>query len=130
MTKATLSTTERLTRAFRANFGDAEQFQPDSTVHKRDGKIWLSRTLLSGKPRLMHPEGKGPLKMAGDTGRFGALGEIHALLWMIDGKLTWVPVPSIDALMEWTMDSVCPTPDGRSVEPDDPDSWLRLLGLV
>jgi hypothetical protein len=30
----------------------------------------------------------------------------------------------------WTFDSVCETPDGRTVEPDAPDSWLSLLGLV
>ena len=130
MNKTQLSTTERLTRAFRANFGDAEQFPATTTVHKRKEGVFLTRTLPSGKARLMHPDGKGPIKMAGDIGRFGPNGEILGLLWMIEGKLTWVPVPSIDALMEWTVDSVCPTPDDREVEPDDPDSWLRLLGLV
>jgi hypothetical protein len=124
------STTARLTREFKDQFGDAEQFEPATTVHKRNGSVWLSRTLVSGKARLMHPEGKGPVKMAGDIGRFGPLGDFFGLLWEIDGKLTWVPVPSMDALMEWSFDGVCPTPDGRDVEPDHPDAWLRLLGLV
>ena len=38
--------------------------------------------------------------------------------------------PSEAELNVWTLDSVCETPDGRSVEPDAPDSWLRILGLV
>lgn len=38
--------------------------------------------------------------------------------------------PSEAELNAWTFDSVCETPDGRSVEPDAPDSWLRILGLV
>lgn len=42
----------------------------------------------------------------------------------------WWPLPSDSELQEWTIDSVCETPDGRSVEPDHPESWLSLLGLV
>ena len=40
------------------------------------------------------------------------------------------PLPTDAELQQWTCDSVCETPDGRSVEPDHPDSWLRLLGFV
>jgi hypothetical protein len=32
--------------------------------------------------------------------------------------------------MEWTFDGVAETPDGSRVEPDAPDSWLTLLGVV
>ena len=42
---------------------------------------------------------------------------------------TW-PVPDLDQLEEWVMDSVCETPDGDCVEPDHPDSWLSLLSLI
>ena len=42
---------------------------------------------------------------------------------------TW-PVPHMDQLEEWVMDSVCETPDGDCVEPDHPDSWLSLLNLI
>ena len=38
--------------------------------------------------------------------------------------------PSEAELNVWTFDSICETPDGRSVEPDASDSWLRILGLV
>ena len=42
----------------------------------------------------------------------------------------WWPLPSDAELQEWSIDSVCETPDGRSVEPDHPESWLSILGLV
>ena len=38
--------------------------------------------------------------------------------------------PSMEQLQEWVFDSVCETPDGDTVEPDHPDSWLSLLGLI
>lgn len=40
------------------------------------------------------------------------------------------PAPSDAELNYWTFDSVCETPDGRTVEPDAPDSWLSILRLV
>jgi hypothetical protein len=42
----------------------------------------------------------------------------------------WWPAPTDAELQAWTLDSVCETPDGRTVEPDAPDSWLHILGLV
>ena len=33
-------------------------------------------------------------------------------------------------LLRWTLDGMAETPDGRTVEPDDRDSWLVLLDLV
>lgn len=42
----------------------------------------------------------------------------------------WWPVPTMDEVQAWTLDSVCPTPAGDIVEPDHPDAWLSLLGLV
>ena len=38
--------------------------------------------------------------------------------------------PSMDELTEWVYDSMCETPDGRTVEPDHPESWLSLLNLI
>jgi hypothetical protein len=40
------------------------------------------------------------------------------------------PAPSDVELDLWTLDSVAETPDGRTVEPDAPDSWLRILRLI
>ena len=67
------------------------------------------------------------------TGRFllvdGDVAVLKGQILLLWGKV-WHGIPSTDCLMEWTMDSVCPTPDGDEVEPDAPDSWLSLLGLV
>lgn len=38
--------------------------------------------------------------------------------------------PSLEELDFMVFDSVCETPDGRTVEPDHPESWLSLLGLI
>ena len=53
----------------------------------------------------------------------------HGILKMWWGG-QWLLIPTIDEFQEWTIDSVCPTPDGTDVEPDHPDSWLSLVGLV
>jgi hypothetical protein len=42
----------------------------------------------------------------------------------------WWPVPSMEEVERWTLDSVCETPAGAIVEHDADDSWLRLLGLI
>ena len=42
----------------------------------------------------------------------------------------WYDIPCLEDLEEWTFDSVCFTPDEEEVEPDHPDSWLRLLYLI
>lgn len=53
---------------------------------------------------------------------------------VIDSKVTWkgreYDPPSLGELREWQSDSVCETPDGEQVEPDHPDSWLILLGMI
>ena len=52
----------------------------------------------------------------------------------LPATITWngddYPTPSGDAIEFWVLDSICETPDGDIVEPDHPDSWLSLLGLV
>jgi hypothetical protein len=42
----------------------------------------------------------------------------------------WWPAPTVGEVHAWALDSVAETPDGRNVEPDDPESWPSLLGLV
>jgi hypothetical protein len=48
--------------------------------------------------------------------------------------ITWrgqdYPVPSDEEIGEWVAGDTCETPDGETVEPDHPDSWLRLLGII
>jgi hypothetical protein len=50
--------------------------------------------------------------------------------WQMRWRGAWWPLPTMAELEFWTFDSVCETPDGRTVEPDARDSWLRLLALV
>ena len=42
----------------------------------------------------------------------------------------WYEVPSNEDIEEWVFDSFCYTPGDDEVEPDHPDSWLRLLALI
>lgn len=39
-------------------------------------------------------------------------------------------VPSLQQLEEWMEDGGTETPDGEWVEPDAPEGWLCLLGLI
>lgn len=42
----------------------------------------------------------------------------------------WWPVPSVGEVEGWLFDSTAETPDGRTVEPDHPEAWPYLLGLI
>jgi hypothetical protein len=48
------------------------------------------------------------------------------ILW----KGEWYRVPTFEEVEEWVFDSVCFTPEEDEVEPDDPSSWLSILGLI
>lgn len=41
----------------------------------------------------------------------------------------WWQVPTFGEVEAWALDSISETPDGRTVEPDAPDAWTRLLGV-
>jgi hypothetical protein len=47
-----------------------------------------------------------------------------------DDLVGWYDVPTMEEIEEFTFDSVCLTPAEDDVEPDHPDSWLSLLGLI
>ena len=47
-----------------------------------------------------------------------------------DDLVGWYDVPSLEEIEEYTFDSVCLTPAEDEVEPDHPDSWLSILGLI
>lgn len=53
-------------------------------------------------------------------------GDSPAIRW----RGRWWDAPTDAELDAWTLDSVCESPSGRTVEPDAPDSWLRILRLV
>jgi hypothetical protein len=42
----------------------------------------------------------------------------------------WYPIPAACDVEGWCLGSVAETPCGDSVEPDHPDAWPRLLGLI
>jgi len=42
----------------------------------------------------------------------------------------WYDIPSNEDIEEWAFDSICFTPADDEVEPDHPDSWLSILGLI
>ena len=42
----------------------------------------------------------------------------------------WYPIPAAGDVERWCLGSTAETPAGDHVEPDHPDSWPRLLGLI
>jgi hypothetical protein len=49
---------------------------------------------------------------------------------MVRWARQWWPAPTLGEVHAWALDSVAKTPDGRTVEPDHPHAWPRLLGLI
>ena len=47
-----------------------------------------------------------------------------------DALQGWYEVPCNEDVEEWALDSSALTPAYDDVEPDHPDSWLSLLGLI
>jgi hypothetical protein len=72
-------------------------------------------TRWRGRELAVHP----PIKIDGNRPAFAE--KIRGV---------WYDVPTIAECMEWTVGGMAETPDGRTVEPDDSDSWLALLGVV
>ena len=110
-----------------------EQFPATVTLWpvtvRGERRIRLARRLANGRERLRNPETGEPLRMDGDIASFKGpdpLTPVLRLLW----RGVWVDVPTIAECMTWTFDSIAESPDGSRVEPDAPDSWLSLLGIV
>lgn len=105
----------------------ADQLLVAPTLIKRnaDKTIRISRSPYGGRKRLKHPDTGAGMLTTGDVGQFGP----YKVLQLRFGD-AWHVIPSHDEALRWTFDGMAETPDGRIVEPDDPDSWLYLLGLV
>lgn len=108
-----------------------EQWMPTPTITRgsKPGTVRYALRLPDGRERLRHPDTGRCLRMNGDTAAFTGpdpLTPVFRLWW--EGQ--WVDVPTIAELMHWSIDGACEAPDGRTVEPDAPDSWLTLLGIV
>lgn len=67
--------------------------------------------------------------MNGDVAAFKGADPLAPVLrlWFCNA---WHDVPTIAQLMAWSFDGIAETPDGSRVEPDAPNSWLTLLGVV
>jgi hypothetical protein len=114
------------------NGDGGEQFPVDPTIWARRGsdgtrRIIGSKFLRSGAPRRRDPVTGRPVKMSGDIASFRRPDGSVLRLWWRD---RWIDLPTIAQVEEWTFDTCCETPDGDTLEPDAPESWLRLLGLV
>jgi hypothetical protein len=107
-----------------------EQFPATPTMTPAGpGRVRFARRLNNGRERLRNPETGKALRMDGDVAAFkgsDSLTPVFRLLW----RGAWVDVPTTAELMEWSVDGVAETPDGFRVEPDAPDSWLSLLGII
>ena len=119
-------------RVTAADGDGGEQWEPTLTVTPvpgKPGRVRFARRLPDGRERLRDPETGRALRMNGDAAAFKGpdpLTPVFRLLW----RGQWVDVPTVAELMAWSMDGVCETPDGSRVEPDAPDAWLTLLGIV
>jgi len=109
----------------------AEQFpaMPTLTPGTAPRTVRYARRLPNGRERLRDPETGRAVRMNGDVAAFRGPDPLtpRLRLWFGD---RWHDVPTIAELMAWTFDGVAETPDGSRVEPDAPDSWLTLLGVV
>jgi hypothetical protein len=109
----------------------AEQFPatPTLTPGTAPRTVRYARRLPDGRERLRDPETGRAVRMNGDVAAFRGPDPLtpRLRLWFGD---RWHDVPTIAELMGWTFDGVAETPDGSRVEPDAPNSWLTLLGVV
>jgi len=121
---------------FHEAFGNAEQFPAQPTIiaiRRPDGNRlrFADPVPTTGKARQKCPQAGCSVWQDGDVVAIGSQTELDACVRLLFWRGAWHVVPSTDALMEWSMDGTCPTPDGSDrLEPDAPDSWLSLLGVV
>lgn len=119
-------------RVTAADGDGGEQWEPTLTITPvpgKPGRVRFARRLPDGRERLRDPETGRALRMNGDAAAFKGpdpLTPVYRLWW----RGQWVDVPTVAELMAWSMDGVCETPDGSRVEPDAPDAWLALLGII
>ena len=114
-----------------ASDGDGgEQFPATPTIWATTpGRARFAR-VVCGCDRLRNPETGKPVRMTGDVAAFRNPANPLAPVLKLWFRGVWYVVPSVAECMAWSLDGVCETPDGRTVEPDAPDAWLSLLGVV
>lgn len=109
---------------------DGEQFPATPTITPTTpGRARFAR-MVCGRDRLRNPETGKPVRMHGDVAAFRNPANPLTPVLKLWFRGVWHVVPTITECMTWSLDGVCETPDGRMVEPDAPDAWLALLGVV
>jgi hypothetical protein len=117
-------------RATAADGDGGEQFPATLTIWATTpGRARFAR-VVCGRDRLRNPETGKPVRMTGDVAAFRNPANPLTPVLKLWFRGVWHVVPTIAECMEWSLDGVCETPDGRMVEPDAPDAWLSLLGVV
>ena len=116
-----------------------EQFLP---YHICESKIQTTKNLLalavkegkhikSGTFAYHTENGKTVLKIWWIPGRFTQYEQDFETLQDCKDELTgFYDVPSVGEINEYVSDSVVMTPADDYCEPDEPDSWLSLLGVI
>jgi hypothetical protein len=74
-----------------------------------------------------HPARPETVRLALDAGR--RVRHV-AGLWQAFWRGQWWQLPTLAELEWWSLDGVAETPDGRTVEPDNSESWLTILRLI
>jgi len=114
-----------------ASDGDGgEQFPATLTIWATTpGRARFAR-VVCGRDRLRNPDTGKPVRMTGDVAAFRNPANPLTPVLRLWFRGAWHDVPTVAECMAWSLDGVCETPDGRMVEPDHPDAWLSLLGVV
>jgi hypothetical protein len=102
------------------------QFPATVNIQRKGDDVLVPKALVN---TITLPDGTTQkLLRNGVVGRFTRKDgtKLLKLRW----RSRWWPVPSMEEVERWTLDSVCETPAGDIIEPDADDSWLRLLGLI
>jgi hypothetical protein len=108
------------------NITETDQFPVTVTIQRKGDDVLVPSALVK---TVTLPDGtEQKLLRDGAVGRFTRKDgtKFLKLRW----RSKWWPVPAMEQVEEWTMDSLCETPDGDLVEHDDDSAWMRLLGLV
>lgn len=117
-------------RVTAADGDGGEQFPATVTIWATTpGRARFAR-VVCGRDRLRNPETGKPVRMTGDVAAFRNPANPLTPILRLWFNGAWHDVPTIAECMAWSLDGVCETPDGRMVEPDAPDAWLSLLGVV
>jgi hypothetical protein len=106
---------------------EAEQFPATVNIRRKGDDLLVPRSMVD---TVTLPDGtEQKFLRDGAVGRFTRKADGSQVL-KLRWRNRWWPVPAMELVEEWTLDSLCETPDGDLVEHDADGAWMRLLGLV